>query len=128
MLLIRNIKELVQVEEKPVRFRAGKEMQSLPRIKDAYLLIDKGKIKDFGPMEKLGEIHADKEIDATGRMVFPCFCDSHTHIVYSGSREIEYIDKIRGLSYEEIAKRGGGILNSCDRLREDSEEALYEAA
>lgn len=128
MLLIRNIKELVQVEEKPVRLRAGKEMQSLPRIKDAYLLIDKGKIKDFGPMEKLGEIRADKEIDATGKMVFPCFCDSHTHIVYSGSREIEYIDKIRGLSYEEIAKRGGGILNSCDRLREDSEEALYEAA
>ena len=128
MLLIKNIRELVQVEEKPVRLRAGKEMQQVERISDAWLLIDKGKIKDFGKMEALGEIRADREIDATGRMVFPCFCDPHTHIVYSGSREIEYIDKIKGLSYEEIAKRGGGILNSCQRLRDDSEEALYEAA
>lgn len=128
MLLIKNIKELVQVENHPVRFRAGKEMQHLERISDAYLLIEDDKIKDFGKMEKLGDITAEQIIDASGKMVFPCFCDSHTHIVYSGSREIEYIDKIKGLSYEEIAKRGGGILNSCQRLREDSEDALYEAA
>ncbi|MBO4281633.1 MAG: imidazolonepropionase [Bacteroidales bacterium] len=103
-------------------------MQTLHTITDAYLLIENGRIKEFGPMRELKEKRAERSIDATGRMVFPCFCDSHTHIVYSGSREIEYIDKIRGLSYEEIAKRGGGILNSCQRLREDSEESLYEAA
>lgn len=128
MLLIKNIKQLIQTEEQPVRFRAGKDMGTLHSLKDAYLLIEGDRIKDFGPMRELKETHADQVIDASGKMVFPCFCDSHTHIVYSGSREIEYIDKIRGLSYEEIAKRGGGILNSCQRLREDSEDSLYEAA
>jgi len=133
-ILVKNIKQLVQVEEKPAIWRAGKEMQTLHKIEDAYLLtegekiIDFGKMSDFSP-EKLSKIKEKvEEIDATGRFVFPSFCDSHTHIVYAGSREIEYIDKIKGLSYEDIAKRGGGILNSAKRLAEASEEELYEAA
>jgi len=133
-LLVKNIKQLVQIEEKPVIWRVGKEMQTLHKIEDAYLLTEGEKIVDFGKMsdfssEKLSKIKEKiEEIDATGKFVFPSFCDSHTHIVYAGSREIEYIDKIKGLSYEEIAKRGGGILNSAKRLSEASEEELYEAA
>jgi len=133
-LLIKNIKKLVQVEDKPVVWRAGKEMQTLHSIEDAYLLAEGKKIVDFGKMhdfspEKLLKIKEQiEEIDATDRMVFPSFCDSHTHIVYAGSREIEYIDKIKGMSYEEIARRGGGILNSARRLAAASEEELYEAA
>jgi imidazolonepropionase len=133
-LLVKNIKQLVQAETKSVKWRAGKDMQVLPIIENAYLLTEGDKIKDFGPMEeltaaKLSRIKENiEEIDATGRMVFPSFCDSHTHIVYAGSREVEYIDKIKGLSYEEIAKRGGGILNSAQRLHEASEEELFDAA
>ena len=132
--LILNIKQLVQVEETPRSWVAGKEMSQLGIIPNAYLLVDNDKIAGFGRMEDLdmesiyagGEIV--KEIDATGRLVMPSYCDSHTHLVYVGSREIEYIDKIRGLSYEEIAKRGGGILNSAERIRKASEEELFEAA
>ncbi len=132
-ILIKNIKELLQTDDTPRTSVAGDEMASLPTIKDAYLFIENGLIKDFGQMSGL----LDKDfidgldfhvIDASGRMVMPAFCDSHTHLVYDGSREIEYIDKIRGLSYEEIAKRGGGILNSARRLQEASEEALVEQA
>jgi len=131
MLLITNIKKLVQVEDLPRTMVAGKDMASLSSINDAYLLVEKGKIADFGIMGKLPEYATSSGtelLDATGCMVFPSFCDSHTHLVYAGSREIEYIDKIRGLSYEEIAKRGGGILSSVKRLRESSEEELYEQA
>jgi len=133
-ILVKNIKQLVQVEEKPAIWRAGKEMQTLHKIEDAYLLTEGEKIIDFGKMcdfspEKLSKIKEKiDEIDATGKFVFPSFCDSHTHIVYAGSREVEYVDKIKGLSYEEIAKRGGGILNSAKRLAEASEEELYETA
>lgn len=133
-ILVKNIKQLVQAETKSVKWRAGKDMQTLPVIENAYLLTEGNKIKDFGPMEELTEAKLSRikenieEIDATGRMVFPSFCDSHTHIVYAGSREVEYIDKIKGLSYEEIAKRGGGILNSAQRLHETSEEELFEQA
>ncbi|MBO7647920.1 MAG: imidazolonepropionase [Bacteroidales bacterium] len=133
-ILVKNIKQLVQVEKKNIKWRAGKDMQTLPIIENAYLLTEGDKIKDFGPMEELTEAKLSRikenieEIDATGRMVFPSFCDSHTHIVYAGSREVEYIDKIKGLSYEEIAKRGGGILNSAQRLHETSEEELFEQA
>lgn len=126
-LLIKNIKELVQTEDKPTKWVAGKDMDVLPTIKNAYLLIDKGIIEDFGTMDNCPNVAA-KEIDATGKFVFPSFCDSHTHIVYAGSREIEYVDKIRGLSYEDIAKRGGGILNSAKRLAQTSEDELYEQA
>lgn len=128
-ILILNIKKLVQVEDKPAVWKAGNDMAKLKTIDNAYLLIDKGLIADFGPMSKapdLSSLSGDVLIyNAFGRMVFPSFCDSHTHLVYAGSREIEYIDKIKGLSYEEIAKRGGGILNSAKLLAETSEDELY---
>ena len=112
-LLIFNIKKLVQVEEEPRMLVAGKDMATVSTIDNAYLIIKGDVIEDFGPMEKLEKLRQeglqiDKGIDATGRMVFPSFCDSHTHLVYAGSREIEYVDKIKGLSYEEIAKREVG--------------------
>ena len=134
-ILLQNIKELVQVEEQTRQFVAGKEMANLNTITDAWLLIDGDKILDFGKMSEvdkvenlLGDDSELTELDVDGRMVFPAFCDSHTHLVYAGSREIEYNDKIKGLSYEEIAKRGGGILNSAKRMAEATEEELFESA
>ncbi|QKG79703.1 imidazolonepropionase [Tenuifilum thalassicum] len=131
-ILILNIKKLVQVEEKPAKWKAGNEMAKLNTIDNAFLLIKDGKIENFGPMSdspNLSKLPGDVLIyNAFDRMVFPSFCDSHTHIVYAGSREIEYIDKIKGLSYEEIAKRGGGILNSAKLLAQTSEDELYEQA
>jgi len=104
-------------------------MANIHTIKDAFLLIDKGVIEDFGLMKNFKErVPAGDVLDASGKLVFPSFCDSHTHIVYAGSRELEYRDKILGLSYEEIAKRGGGILNSARLLHNTSEDALYEQA
>ena len=126
--LIKNIKELVQVEENIREKVCGKDMSELNTIKNAFLITEDDKILDFGEMNSLKEENADIIIDATNRLVFPSFCDSHTHLVYSGSREIEYIDKIKGLSYEEIAERGGGILNSAKRLQEATEDELYEDA
>ena len=132
--LILNIKQLVQTELSPRKWVAGKDMARLGILENAYLLVEEDKIAGFGKMEELDReaVYAGgdivKEIDATGRLVMPSYCDSHTHLVYAGSREIEYIDKIRGLSYEEIAKRGGGILNSCERIRKASEEELFDAA
>ncbi len=128
-ILIANIKEMVQVEEQARERICGKEMATLHTIKNAYLIVEDDTIADFGTMESLDrEQHFDETIDATGRMLFPTFCDSHTHMVYAGSREIEYIDKIRGLSYEDIAKRGGGILNSAKRVQEADENQLYDDA
>jgi imidazolonepropionase len=130
-LLIKNIKTLVQIEEIPMTKVCGKEMSEINTINDAYLLITKGIIQDFGTMKNLDPemLHNQNPnlevIDAEGKFVFPSFCDSHTHLVYAGSREIEYTDKIRGLSYAEIAKRGGGILNSAKKLHETSEDELY---
>ncbi|MDR1347120.1 MAG: imidazolonepropionase [Prevotellaceae bacterium] len=130
MLLIKNIKKLVQVEEKPRTLIAGKDMAQLNCIDNAFLLVDGERIIDFGRNENLNTAILDNNnttvIDASGRMVFPSFCDSHTHLVYAGSREMEYIDKIRGLSYAEIAKRGGGILNSAKLLHNTSEDELLE--
>lgn len=126
--LVKNIKELVQVEYQQRLRVCGKDMATLGTIKDAYLIVDGDRISEFGPMSELKEQSFDKEVNATGRMVFPSFCDSHTHLVYAGSREIEYIDKIRGLSYDEIAKRGGGILNSAKRVQEATEQQLYDDA
>jgi imidazolonepropionase len=132
-ILIINIKELVGVQETPLSYLSGSAMGKLGTIKNAFLLIGRGVIQEFGSMDQL-MIPDDwarkgiKVIDATGRLVFPSFCDSHTHLVYAGSREIEYVDKIRGLSYEEIAKRGGGILNSALRLHEASETELVAEA
>lgn len=132
--LILNIKQLVQTETAPRKWVAGKDMSRLGILENAYLLVEDDKIAAFGRMEDLDmeSLYADgdivKEIDATGRLVMPSYCDSHTHLVYAGSREIEYIDKIKGLSYEEIAKRGGGILNSAERIRKATEEELFESA
>jgi len=128
-LLIKNIKSLINIDSEPRKWVAGKDMQELKTIENAYLLIEDDKIADFGEMSNFKETNFTGEvIDANGKMVFPSFCDSHTHLVYAGSREIEYGDKIRGLSYEEIANRGGGILNSAKLLHNTSEDSLYEQA
>lgn len=124
--LITNIKELLQVRETPVSKVSGAEMAILPTIKNAFLIIKNNLIVDFGSMENLPEIKADKIIDAKGRVVLPAWCDSHTHIVYAGNREQEFVDRINGFTYEEIANRGGGILNSAKKLNETSEEEIYE--
>jgi len=124
--LITNIKELLQVRETSVSKVSGAEMAILPTIQNAFLIIKDNLIADFGPMENLPEIKADKVIDATGRIVLPAWCDSHTHIVYAGNREQEFVDRINGFSYEEIANRGGGILNSAKKLNETSEEEIYQ--
>ncbi|HAH57429.1 MAG TPA: imidazolonepropionase [Bacteroidales bacterium] len=131
-LLVINIKTLAGVDDGTLLMRAGKQQNILGRIDDAYLLISGSLIEAFGEMRDLDKTLYDipglKVIDARGRMIFPSFCDSHTHLVYAGSREIEYVDKIKGLSYEEIARRGGGILNSARLLAETSEEILIESA
>ena len=124
-LLIKNIKELLQVRENNVAMVSGSEMATLPTIKNAYLLLVDDLIADFGSMENLPETNADEIIDASGKIVLPTWCDSHTHIVYAGNREQEFVDRINGLSYEEIANRGGGILNSAKKLHETSEEEIY---
>lgn len=124
--LIKNIKELLQVRETSVSKVSGAEMAVLPTIKNAFLILKDNLIEDFGSMQNLPEIKADKTIDATGRIILPSWCDSHTHIVYAGNREQEFVDRINGFSYEEIANRGGGILNSAKKLNETSEEEIYE--
>ena len=123
--LITNIQELLQVRETSVLKVSGAEMAILPSIKNAYLLIENNVIADFGAMENCPQINADKTIDATGKVVLPTWCDSHTHIVYAGNREQEFVDRINGLTYEEIANRGGGILNSAQKLNATSEEDIY---
>lgn len=132
-LLIKNIKQLLQQRDPEVKYVAGKDMAGLPAIENAWLLTGGDKIVDFGPMASIRRAHEQlsgehEVIDAGGRMLMPAFCDSHTHLVYPASREIEYIDKIKGLSYEEIAKRGGGILNSAKRLHEATEDELLASA
>lgn len=124
--LIKNIKELLQVRETSVPKVSGTEMAVLPTIKNAFLIIKDNLIADFGSMENLPEIEVDKVINAAGRVVLPTWCDSHTHIVYAGNREQEFVDRINGFTYEEIANRGGGILNSAKKLNETSEEEIYE--
>lgn len=126
-LLIRNIKTLVQAETTPRTLAKGAGMAELPMLHDAFLLLENDRIAAFGTMDKC-PARADKVLDATGRMVFPSWCDSHTHIVFAATREEEFVHRIQGLSYEEIARRGGGILNSAQRLQQTSEEALFESA
>ncbi|GAA4882556.1 imidazolonepropionase [Flaviramulus aquimarinus] len=124
-ILIINIKELLQVRASNVLKVSGEDMKHLPTIKNAYLLIEDDNIKDYGSMDDCIAIIADKTIDAKGKLVLPTWCDSHTHIVYAGNREQEFVDRIKGLSYAEIANRGGGILNSAKTLQNTSEEDLY---
>ena len=126
MIIIKNIRQLIGIAPSETLRKVGSEMNDVQSINDAFLTIDDGIIKDFGESSRCplpsGE---DEIIDARGGMVMPAFCDSHTHICYAGSREREFIDKINGLSYEEIAARGGGILNSADLLHQTSEDDLY---
>lgn len=126
-MLIKNIKTLVGILPQGVLRLCGSEMNTLNTLDNAYLMVEDGLIKEFGKMEQCPD-YKGETIDASGKMVFPSFCDSHTHIVFSGSREGEFLDKINGLSYEEIAKRGGGILNSARLLHETSEDELYRQA
>ncbi|MEE4284721.1 MAG: imidazolonepropionase [Mariniphaga sp.] len=131
-LLLENIQELVQVEEVPVQFKSGKQMAELQTIKNAFLIIRDELIQDFGPMDTLKDFYKDDdfliEIDCSNRLVYPSYCDSHTHLVFPAPREKEFVDRIRGLSYEEIARRGGGILNSAKLLHNTSDEKLYYSA
>jgi imidazolonepropionase len=123
--LIINIKELLQVREIHVEKVSGTEMAILPTVKNAFLLLENDVITDFGVMENCPKINTEYIIDATDKMVLPTWCDSHTHIVYAGNREQEFVNRIKGLSYEEIANRGGGILNSAKKLHETSEDEIY---
>lgn len=123
-ILIQNIKGLVLSHDRKI---GGLKMNDLPIIENAFLLIEGEEIKDFGEMKNSPE-RATETIDATGKFVFPSWCDSHTHLVFAGSREGEFSDRISGLSYEEIAERGGGILNSAQRLQNTSESELIEQA
>ena len=123
--LIKNIKTLLQVREHSVAKVSGKEMAELPILNNAWLLIENDVIAGFGTMNNCPE-DAAKTIDAFGKVVLPTWCDSHTHIVYAGNREREFVDRINGLSYEEIANRGGGILNSANTLNSSTEDEIYE--
>ncbi len=130
-LLIKNIKQLIQTEKENQPYIAGAQMAQLPSISNAYLLIKGPYIHAFGPMDELNEaaLPSDIEvIDATDRLVLPAWCDSHTHLVYPKSRDVEYVDKIKGLSYEEIAARGGGILNSAKLMQTANENQLFDDA
>lgn len=124
-ILIKNIKELLQVREENIDKVSGSEMAVLPKIDNAFLVIENDTITDFGTMDNCPTDSFDTTIDAEGKTVLPTWVDSHTHIVYAGNREQEFVDRINGLSYEEIANRGGGILNSAKKLNETSEEEIY---
>ncbi len=131
MKLLVNIGALAGVDTSGAPRRKGAQMEDFPLLHDAWLLLDGEVIKDFGLMGEVGEMPGRNDvevIDMHGGWVFPSFCDSHTHIVYAGNRAGEFLDKINGLSYEEIAARGGGILNSADLLHATSEDELYRQA
>lgn len=123
--IFKNIKKLIQIRTNNVKIISGKNMKILPYIDNAYLITEDDIILDYGKMDDLNNLNADKIIDATGKFVLPTFCDSHTHIVFAGNRSKEFTDRINGLSYSEIAKRGGGILNSTKLIEETSEKDLY---
>jgi len=124
-ILIKNIKKLLQIRSVEIKVVSGVDMKELPSIDNAFLLIEDGKIKDFGEMQKCPTIDVENIYDAKGCMVLPSWCDSHTHIVYAGDRSSEFMDRIKGLTYEEIAEKGGGILNSAKLLERTSAEDLY---
>lgn len=124
-VLFTAIKELLQVRERNITKVSGSEMKHLPTIKNAWLLIDGDSIIGFGSMDTMPNFEGIEIIDCTGKMVLPTWCDSHTHLVYAGNRETEFVDRINGLSYQEIANKGGGILNSAKKLEDTSEEDLF---
>jgi imidazolonepropionase len=121
-----HIKEVIQIREASVKKVSGAEMSLLPTLKNAFLLVKDLLIVDFGSMDKMPTLTVDKTVDCSGKMILPTWCDSHTHIVFAGNREQEFVDRINGLTYEEIANNGGGILNSAKKLQETSEEDLYQ--
>ena len=121
-----NIKELIQIRDASIKKVSGKEMNILPTIQNAFLLIENDVIKDFGLMLNVPTLSFDKTIDCKDKLILPTWCDSHTHIVFAGNREQEFVDRINGLSYEEIANNGGGILNSAKKLQETLEDDLYQ--
>ncbi len=121
-----HIKELIQVRPSGTLLVSGPEMNILPTIKDAYLTIEDDKITDFGPMTRLDRSHVDHTVDVTGKMILPAWCDSHTHLVYYGNREGEFVQRIKGASYEDIANSGGGILNSAKKLQQASKEDILD--
>ena len=127
-LLVKNIGCIVGIDESGRTRVAGEEMSNIGTLENAWLLTDGERISGYGKMDSLSSAEGYEILDAKGGWLFPSFCDSHTHIVYAGSREQEFLDKINGLTYEEIAKRGGGILNSADRLHDTSEDELYRQA
>lgn len=127
-ILITHIKGLVQAYHQPPKFLAGSAMGNLPVIENAFLLISNGVIKSFGKMEEMPSHSSARMIDVSGRFVFPSFVDSHTHLVFAASREEEFVMKIKGMSYQEIAAKGGGILNSAKKLQSASEDELFESA
>ncbi|HKJ78730.1 MAG TPA: imidazolonepropionase [Prolixibacteraceae bacterium] len=131
-IILENIRELVQVEEQPVQFKAGKAMQKVATIKDAFLIISDEQIYKFGKMSGLKDTYVDDdlliEIDCTNRLVYPSYCDSHTHLVFPGPREKEFVMRLKGKSYEEIAQNGGGILNSAKLMHKKTEDELYNDA
>ncbi|MCZ6593647.1 MAG: imidazolonepropionase [Bacteroidetes bacterium] len=124
-LLLTNIKELLQVRDNAPSKVSGLEMKHLPIIKNAWLLFEDDIITDFGSMDNPGELSEDNTLDCTGKIVLPTWCDSHTHLVYAGNREQEFVDRINGLSYREIAEKGGGIPNSAKKLQNTTEDDLY---
>lgn len=126
-ILIKNIQQLIGVRENPTLLR-GKALAELPSIKNAWLRIESDTIAAYGPMNELKNVAEKEVIDATGRFVIPCWCDSHTHLVFAASRENEFVDKIKGKTYAEIAANGGGILNSAKKLNETGEDALLAMA
>lgn len=130
-IVIKNIAELIQTESTPKKWVAGADMKNISTIKDAFIEIENGIITRFGSMDNWSGIDnwSNTEIiDAEGGMIFPTFCDSHTHLVFAASREEEFVDRIKGLSYQEIAKKGGGILNSAEKLQNATEDELFESA
>jgi len=124
--LLFNIKELLQIRDESIKQVSGADMKELPSIKNAYLRVEDERIEGYGSMEDLVDFNADQLIDARGQIILPAWCDSHTHLVFAGHREGEFVDRINGLSYEEIASRGGGILNSAKKLQDSSEQELFE--
>ncbi len=129
--VIKNIAELIQTEDFPRKWVAGSDMKNLNTIKNAFVEVENGIITAFGSMDDwtgIDDWNNTKIIDAEEGMVFPTYCDSHTHLVFAASREGEFVDRINGLTYEEIAKRGGGILNSAEKLQNTTEDELYNDA